>query len=96
MEDGQIEDFTSEIHKMNDTLKTAEKNKAHRANKADKKKDAAKELQKVKDQNKKLEAKLAKARMPYLEDKRRTEDEIDAEQVEIFKPRKQRFRPTEK
>ena len=100
MEDGQIETFTSEIYKMKDAIKTADKNKAHRANKADKKKDAAKELQKIKDQNKKLTARLAQARIPFLEDKRGTEEEIDAEQVQLYTsnttPRKQRFGPAEK
>ena len=33
MEDGQIEDFTGRIYKMKDFEKTADKNKAHRANK---------------------------------------------------------------
>ena len=100
MEDGQIETFDSEIYKMKDAEKTADKNKAHRANKADKKKDAVKELKKEKDKNKKLEEKLAQAMMPDLYDKRSTEDEIDAEQVSLFKPRKQqlsqRFGPKEK
>ena len=96
MEDGQIEMFTSDIYTMKDAVKTADKNKAHRANKADKKKDAVNELKKEKDENKKLEAKLAQARMPDLYDKRGTEDEIDAEQVELFKPRKQRFGPNSK
>ena len=95
MEDGQIEMFTSEIYKMKDAVKTADKNKAHRANKADKTKKAAKELQKVQKENKKLDAQLARSRMPFLEDKRGTEDEIDAEQVQLYTanatPRKQRF-----
>ena len=99
MEDGQIEDFAGEIYKKKDALKTAEKNKAHRANRADKKKVTEKELQKMKDQNKKLTAQLARSRMPYLEDKRGTEEEIDAEQVELYTsnatPRKQRFGPAE-
>ena len=96
MEDGQIEMFTSEIYYMKDVVARADKNKAHRANKADKEKDAAKELKKQKDKNKKLEARLAQASMPDLYDKRGTEDEIDAEQVELFKPRKQRFGPNAK
>ena len=96
MEDGQIEMFTSDIYTMKDAVKTADKNKAHRANKADKKKDAVNELKKEKDENKKLEAKLAQARMPDLYDKRGTEDEIDAEQVGLYNPRKQRSGPAEK
>ena len=99
MEDSQIETFDSEIYMMKDAEKTADKNKAHRANKAEKKKVTEKELQKEKNRNKKLTAQLARARMPYLEDKRETEEEIDAEQVELYtsnsKPRKQRFGPAE-
>ena len=34
MEDGQIETFDSEIYYMKDAAKTADKNKARRANKA--------------------------------------------------------------
>ena len=78
MEDGKIEMFNGEIYYMKDAVKTADKNKAHRANKADKKKDAAKELKKEQDKVKKLEARLAAARMPYLEDNRGREVEIDA------------------
>ena len=95
MEDGQIETFDSKIHKMKDYEKTAEKNKTQRANKADKKKDAAKELQRLQKENKKLTANLAQSRMPFLEDKRGTEEEIDAESVQLYTtdatPRKQRF-----
>ena len=95
MEDGQIETFDSKIHKMKDYEKTAEKNKTQRANKADKKKDAAKELQRLQKENKKLSANLAQSRMPFLEDKRGTEDEIDAENIQMWTtdatPRKQRF-----
>ena len=95
MEDGQIEDFTSKIYKMKDFEKTAEKNKTQRANKADKTKNAEKELQRVQKENKKLTAQLAQSRMPFLEDKRGSEDEIDAEQVQLYTanttPRKQRF-----
>ena len=93
MEDGRIKLFNNNIFTMKDAARAADKNKAHRANRADKKKDAAKELQKEKDRNKKLEARLAADRMPDLVDKRGREDEIDAEQVEIFKPRKRRFGP---
>ena len=79
MEDGQIETFDSKIHKMKDYEKTAEKNKTQRANKADKKKDKDKELQRLQKENKLLTANLAQSRMPFLEDKRGGEDEIDAE-----------------
>ena len=96
MEDGQIETFDSKIHKMKDYEKIAEKNKTQRANKATKTKDAAKELQRLQKENKKLSANLAQSRMPFLEDKRGTEEEIDAESVQLFTttdatPRKQRF-----
>ena len=84
MEDGQIEMFTSEIFKMKGAVRAA-----------DKKKDAAKELKKEQDKVKKLEAKLVQARVPDLYDKHVKEGEIDAEQVEMFKPRKQRFGPDE-
>ena len=94
MEDGQIETFDSKIHKMKDYEKTAEKNKTQRANKADKKKDAAKELQRLKKENKMLTANLAQSRMPFVADKR-GEEEIDAESVQLWTtgatPRKQRF-----
>ena len=94
MEDGQIETFDSKIHKMKDYEQTAEKNKTKRANKADKKKDAAKELQKLKKENKLLTANLAQSRMPFVADKR-GEEEIDAESVQLWTtgatPRKQRF-----
>ena len=95
MEDGQIETFDSKIHKMKDYEKTAEKNKTQRANKADKKKDAAKELQRLQKENKLLTANLAQSRMPFLEDKRGGEEEIDAEHIRLYTttdtPRKQRF-----
>ena len=96
MEEGTIETFDRKVYNMKDVDKTAEKNKTQRANKADKKKDAAKELQRLQKENKKLSANLAQSRMPFLEDKRGTEEEIDAESVQLFTttdatPRKQRF-----
>ena len=100
MEDGQIEDFTSTVHKMKDYERTAEKNKTQRANKADKKKGKDKEIQRLQKENKLLTANLAKSRMPFVEDKRGTEEEIDAESVQLYTtnaaPRKQRFGEAEK
>ena len=63
MDDGQnlIEMFNDDIFKMKGAVRAADKNKTHRANKADKKKEAAKELKKEQDKVKKLEARLAAA-----------------------------------
>ena len=77
------------------TQKTANKNKAQRANRADKKKFTENEIQELKKENKKLQAKLARGRMPNVEDKRGTGDEIDAEHIQLYRanttPSKQRF-----
>ena len=100
MEEGTIETFDSKVYNMKDFEKTAEKNKTQRANKATKKKAAEKEIQRLQKENKKLSANLAQSRMPFVEDKRGTEDEIDAERAQLYTanttPRKQRFGQTEK
>ena len=84
MQEGQITAFDGEVYKMKDYGKTADKNKTQRANRADKKKKTDQEMEKLKKENKKLEAKLARSRMPFVEDKRGTEDEIDAEHIQLF------------
>ena len=101
MEEGTIETFDSKVYNMKEFEKTSEKNKTQRANKADKTKNAAKELQRLQKENKLLTANMAQYRMQFLEDKRGTEEEIDAESVQLFTttdatPRKQRFGQAEK
>ena len=53
MEDGHIEGFDGEIYKMKEAIKTADKNRTQRANRADKKKKDSKELKKAEDKVKK-------------------------------------------
>ena len=99
MQEGQITAFDGEVYKMKDYAKTADKNKTQRANKAEKKKKSDKEVKALKKENEKLQAALAKGRMPQVEDKRGTGDEIDAEHTQLFRakttpkttPVKQRF-----
>ena len=99
MQEGQITAFDGEVYKMKDYAKTADKNKTQRANKAEKKKKSEKEVKALKKENEKLQAALAKGRMPQVEDKRGTGDEIDAEHTQLFRakttpkttPVKQRF-----
>ena len=99
MQEGQITAFDGEVYKMKDYARTADKNKTQRANKAEKKKKSDKEVKALKKENEKLQAALAKGRMPQVEDKRGTGDEIDAEHTQLFRakttpkttPVKQRF-----
>ena len=58
MEDGKVEVFNGEVFKVDTAVRRTDKNTAQKANRAEKSKDAAKELKKQKDLNKKLEAKL--------------------------------------
>ena len=87
MEEGQITDFTGEVYNMRDYEKTANKNKAQRANRADKKKLSEQEIKDLKKENKKLQAKLARGRVPDAEDQRGTGQEIDAEHNQLYRAR---------
>ena len=66
MQEGQITDFSGEVYKMKDYGKTANKNKTQRANRADKKKLSEQEIKDLKKENKKLQAKLARGRVPLV------------------------------
>ena len=99
MQEGQITAFDGEVYKMKDYAKTADKNKTQRANRAEKNKKSEQEMEKLKKENKKLQAKLARGRMPDAEDQRGTGQEIDAEHNQLYRakttpkttPIKQRF-----
>jgi len=99
MQEGQITAFDGEVYKMKDYAKTADKNKTQRANRAEKNKKSEKEVKALKKENEKLQAALAKGRVPQVEDKRGTGNEIDAEHNQLFRakttpkttPVKQRF-----
>ena len=67
MQEGQITAFDGEVYKMKDYAKTADKNKTQRANRAEKNKKSEKEVKALKTENKKLQAALAKGRMPQVE-----------------------------
>jgi len=95
MQEGSITDFSGEVYKMKDYAKTADKNKTQRANRAEKIKKSANEVKALKKENEKLQAKLARGRVPQVEDKRGTGDEIDAEHTQLYRakttPNKVRF-----
>jgi uncharacterized membrane protein YgcG len=95
MQEGQLTAFDGEVYKVKDYAKTANKNKTQRANRAEKKQKSAKEVKDLKKENKKLQAALAKGRVPQVEDKRGTGDEIDAEHTQLYRakttPNKVRF-----
>ena len=99
MQEGQLTAFDGEVYKMKDYGKTADKNKTQRANRAEKKKKSEKEVKALKRENEKLQAALAKGRVPQVEDKRGTGNEIDAEHNQLYRakttpkttPIKQRF-----
>ena len=85
MEDSQVEMSNGEVFKVDTAVRRTDKIKTQRANSATKTKDQAKELKKQKELNKqleaKLEARLTASRMPFVEDKRGREEEIDAGNV---------------
>jgi len=85
MQEGQITAFDGEVYKMKDYAKTADKNKTQRANRAEKNKKSEQEMEKLKKENKKLQAKLARGRMPDAEDQRGTGNEIDAEHNQLYR-----------
>ena len=95
MQEGSITDFSGEVYKMKDYARTADKNKTQRANRAEKTKKSANEVKALKKENEKLQAKLARGRVPQVEDKRGTGDEIDAEHTQLYRadttPNKVRF-----
>ena len=72
---------------MKDYEKSANKNRTQRANRADKKRLSEKEVKALKKENEKLQAALARGRVPEVEDKRGTGDEIDAEHTQLYRAR---------
>ena len=87
MQEGQLTAFDGEVYKMKDYGKTADKNKTQRANRAEKQKKSEKEVKALKRENEKLQAALAKGRVPQVEDKRGTGNEIDAEHNQLYRAR---------
>ena len=87
MQEGQITDFSGEVYKMKDYGKTADKNKTQRANRAEKTKKTEEKVKALKKENEKLQAALAKGRVPQVEDKRGTGSEIDAEHNQLYRAR---------